>query len=253
MILVIAGTQDGRELASLIAQKGYQVLVSVVSDYGAELANEGNLTVHTGALDSEGLAQLLRTRRVTLVVDASHPYAANVSENAQSACQVAYIPYLRYERPRTPLPDYDRLYVVADVETAARTAASLGKVVFLTTGSRRLKVFKDEPALSSHRLIARVLPDVAVISECIALGFTPQDIVAMQGPFSHELNMAMFRQTGAEVIVTKNSGAIGGSDTKFTAAMELGLSVVMIDRPTVAYGSVVSSFDEALQLVREVL
>jgi precorrin-6A/cobalt-precorrin-6A reductase len=226
------------------------VLVSVVSDYGRELAAESNLMVHTGALDCEGLVLLLQTRQITLAVDASHPYAVNVSQNAQCACQMANVAYLRYERPRTALPDYERLHVVADATAAAKTAASLGRVVFLTTGSRTLKIFKIEPTLRDHRLIARVLPETSVIEECIALGFMPQDIVAIQGPFSHELNVAMFRQTGADVIVTKNSGVIGGSDSKFTAAMELGLPIIMIDRPVIAYSAVAVSFEEVLRFLK---
>jgi precorrin-6A/cobalt-precorrin-6A reductase len=78
----------------------------------------------------------------------------------------------------------------------------------------------------------------------------PQDIVAIQGPFSHELNVAMFRQTGADVIVTKNSGVIGGSDSKFTAAMELGLPIIMIDRPVIAYSAVAVSFEEVLRFLK---
>jgi precorrin-6A/cobalt-precorrin-6A reductase len=224
-----------------------------VSEYGRELADEPNLSVHTGSLDCAGLAELLQTRQITLVVDASHPYAVNVSQNAQRACQTAEVAYLRYERPRAAIPDYDRLYVVADAAAAAKAAASLGKTVFLTTGSRTLSIFKNEPALCEHRLIARVLPETSVIKECIELGFMPRDIVAMQGPFSHELNAAMFRQSGADVIVTKNSGMIGGSDSKFTAAMELGLSIVMIDRPVIAYSSVAVSFPEVLTFIKEVL
>ena len=103
------------------------------------------------------------------------------------------------------------------------------------------------------RIIARVLPDPVVLQECAGLGFRPRDIVAMEGPFSHELNVALFREYGAEVIVTKNSGQVGGSDTKISAAMELNLSLVMIGRPAVSYGVTGTSIQEIMQLIKEVV
>ncbi|EAX47823.1 precorrin-6x reductase [Thermosinus carboxydivorans Nor1] len=253
MILVLAGTQDGRELAALLERAGFSVLVSVVSGYGRDLAQQTGLFVHTGPLDRDGLYNLIRTRAIKLVVDASHPYAAGASENAIAACQRAGVPYLRYERPGTPLPRYERLYVADNAAAAARMAAQLGRTIFLTVGSRALALFKQEPLLRSHRLVARVLPDPTVMAECLQLGFSPRDIIAMQGPFSHELNVAMFRDCGAEVVVTKNSGAIGGTDTKFSAAMELGLSLVVIDRPRIDYGRKASSPAEVLDYLREEL
>lgn len=252
MILVLAGTKDGREIAAEITRRGYSVLVSVVSDYGRDLAQEYNLRVSACPLDAAGLAKLIGQRLIRVVIDASHPYAAGVSRNALSACQSCGIKYLRYERPAAPLPRYERLHVVADAAEAAKIAAGLGRVVFLTTGSRMLKVFKNEPLLAGHRLIARVLPDPGVLAECQTLGFSPRDIVALQGPFSHELNVALFQEYGSEVVVTKNSGAVGGSDSKFSAAIALGLELVVIDRPAVDYENIVCTNDDIMKFVEEV-
>ena len=250
MILVLAGTQDGRKITDILAQAGLAVMVSVVSDYGRQLAETGKVAVNACPLTLDGLVELIRHQGISLVLDASHPYAVNVSQNAMSACAVTGIKYLRYERPAVPFPAYQHLHVVSSYPAAAQAAAGLGRVVFLTTGSRQLKIFKDEPGLREHRLIARVLPEPDILSECIHIGFTPRDIVALQGPFSHELNIALFKAYDAKVIVTKNSGKIGGSDTKFTAAMELNLPLVVIDRPAVSYSAVVSSVDEILKHVK---
>ena len=81
------------------------------------------------------------------------------------------------------------------------------------------------------------------------LGLSPKQIVAMQGPFSQALNREMFRQYRADVIVTKNSGAIGGTDTKIAAAVELGLPVVVIDRPVLAYDRLVHCYEDVLSFV----
>ena len=252
MIVVLAGTRDGRELAQELSDQGYEVLLSVVSSYGAELVQAAQLPVRTGALDEAGLKQLLLDQAVSVVVDASHPYAANVSANAIAACRQSHIPYIRYERPQAQLPAYKQLHTTATATEAARAAAALGQVVFLTIGSRTLASFTTEPALKNHRVIARVLPDPTVISQCLGLGLQSRDIVAMEGPFSHEMNVAMFRHYQAEVIVTKNSGSAGGTDTKITAAMELNLPLVVITRPAVAYGVVGHSTEQIIQHIQEV-
>lgn len=250
MILVIAGTKDGRDVITLLA-KDHPVMASVFSDYGRDLLASDNLSIHTGPLDDHGLTALLASHAITLVVDASHPYAVQVSNNAMQACERSKVQYLRYERPLAPLPTYEKLYVVNDYQQTIEISASLGQVIFLTTGSRHLRLFKEAACLQNHRLIARILPEASVLAECFSLGFSPKDIVALQGPFSHELNKALFTDYQAEVIVTKNSGLVGGSDTKITAAMELGLPIVLIDRPKIHYPNIRSSITDVIQFVKE--
>ncbi|HMM20308.1 MAG TPA: precorrin-6A reductase [Selenomonadales bacterium] len=253
MILVLAGTRDGRELAAALTLEGYPVLTTVVSGYGRDLAEADGLAVSGGALDEKGLAEVIGQKGIRLVVDATHPYAAAVSRNAMAACGRLGVRYLRYERPAAPLPAYGRLHRAKDAAEAARCAAGLGKVVFLTTGSRNLRNFKAEPALAGARLIVRVLPDPEVIAQCLGLGFSPRDIVALQGPFSHDLNVALFKEYGSEVVITKNSGLVGGSDSKFSAAAALGLHLVVIDRPAMDYPLAVSSLATVLEYAREVM
>lgn len=237
MILVLAGTKDGRDIAQRLSMRGYEVLVSVTSSYGRQLISAQGLNVSAAVLDEKGIYDLIGAQGITCVIDATHPYAVNASINAMNACKALNVKYIRYERPVSKLPEYAKLHTVFSHEEAAKKAVTLGKTIFLTTGSRSLKIYAQKLALKSNkiRIIARVLPDENVIKECINLGFTPRDIIAMQGPFSHELNAAMFRDTNTDVVITKNSGQVGGSDTKFSAAIELGLHIVVVDRPPVAY------------------
>lgn len=251
MILILAGTKDGRDIISLLAELGYPIMASVFSEYGRDLIQHTNVVIHAGPLDAKGLENLIQDNNIGLLVDASHPYAVNVSQNSMLACEQTGIPYIRYERPRVPMPTYPGLHIVTDYKEAAEIAASLGKVVFLTTGSRHLKIFKEAICLQDHRLIARVLPEPSVLLECQGHGFSPKDIVAIQGPFSHELNMALFQEYKTEVVVTKNSGQVGGSDTKITAAIALGLPLVVIDRPTIEYSNIVYTIADVIQFVKE--
>lgn len=252
-IFVAAGTQDGRELAGYLLSQGYGVVASVISKYGESLLQQyQGLEINQQALDVADFVEFFCSREIAIFVDASHPYAANASENAMEACQQAGIPYVRFERPMTSL-EYDKAYYVTSYEEAAAKAAELGERIFLTTGSRNLAAFAKSPELKGREVTCRVLPEPEVLQEVRELGFTPANIVALQGPFSLELNKELYKKYGAQVVVTKNSGTTGGADTKFAAAMELGLPLVIIDRPKVDYEHEADSFSQVLAFVERLI
>ncbi|SEA19963.1 precorrin-6A reductase [Selenomonas ruminantium] len=253
MIFVLAGTQDGREIVRLLLEQGHDVAASVVSSYGGELLAHAcgqRCLINDKPLDEAALKDYLQEHDIRLLVDASHPYAANVSRNAIAVCQALSIPYIRYERDLSKL-DYDRITVVHSYEEAAQAAAALGTKIFLTTGSRNLDKFVHSPDLKDCELTARVLPTAEVIGLCESLGLDAGHIVALQGPFSQELNRELFRKYGAEVIITKNSGTIGGTDTKFAAAAELNLPIVLIDRPKLNYPCITHDYAEVLAFAKQ--
>lgn len=253
MIFVLAGTQDGREIARLLLERGHDVAASVVSSYGGELLAHAcgqRCLINDKPLDEAALKGYLQAHDIRLLVDASHPYAANVSRNAIAVCQELSLPYIRYERDLSKL-DYDMITLVHSYEEAAKVAAQLGKKIFLTTGSRNLDKFVHSPYLADCEITARVLPTAEVIGLCEALGLDAGHIVALQGPFSQELNVELFRKYGAEVIITKNSGTIGGTDTKFAAAAELKLPIVLIDRPKLSYPRLTHDYAEILTFAEQ--
>ena len=246
-IFLIAGTQDGRQLAELLLNRGFDVTASVVSDYGRKLLETcAGIKINDKPLDKDGLEEILRGENFNFLVDASHPYAKNISANAISAANAAQIIYIRYERAEINFA-YEKIFPVDSYEAAAIKAAELGKNIYLTTGSRNLKIFAD--LLKDCNLTVRILPTAEVLSQCETLGLSPKQIVAMQGPFSTELNVELFKHAGAEVIVTKNSGQIGGADTKLAAAEILNLPVVMINRPKIFYPNLAQNFDEVLKFI----
>ena len=247
MIFLAAGTADGRALAQELLAAGYQVAASVTSRYGAELlaACDGKLVINEEPLDEAALIRYAASHDVQVIVDASHPYAVNVSKNAMMAAKKLGIPYLRYERSLTELSG--EIHIVHSYEEAASQSSALGRRIFLTTGSHNLKAFTTAPALADAVLIARVLPTAEVLALCEALGLTPAQIVALQGALNREL----FRRYQAEVIVTKNSGQVGGTDTKLAAAKELGLPVVLIDRPQIAYPHLAHTYGEVLSFLKQ--
>ena len=130
---------------------------------------------------------------------------------------------------------------VADTEAACRTAQKLGNRVFLTTGSKTLADYKKQ--LPEKTLIARVLPTVGVIQSCVDLGFGIGEIVAIKGPFTLQLNEAMYRFYQPDVVITKESGAEGGYSEKVLPCLDLGIPCIVICRPKQEYPRFVSSIE----------
>lgn len=249
MIFLLAGTKDGRELGEAILAKNYPLIISVTSNYAKNLIKENeNLTINDKPLDLENLTKYLADRKVKIVIDASHPYATEVSQNAILASQRNNISYIRYERGKTEI-DYDKIYFAKDNKSAARLAADLGENIFFTTGSKTAKMFFKDEKLKGKRLIFRVLPEAKVLSELIETGISPDNIIALKGPFTKELNKALFSSYNADAIVTKDGGNIGGADTKIEAAKSLKLPVVMIERPKINYPKIAYNFDEILEFI----
>ena len=208
MIIVISGTREGREISSLLAAKGYEAVIVTATE--------------------NSLESLLRYRTARIVIDASHPFSGGLSGLAKELCATSGIPYLRFAREEVDLPESSLLFLVYSFEEAAQKAAELGNTVFLTTGSYNLELFLKHPALTGKRIVVRVLPNYRVIEAVQALGVNSRDIVAMQGPFSKDMNRITFKMYNASVIVTKDSGRVGGTDSKISAALGLKIPVVII-------------------------
>lgn len=249
-VLLLAGTAEVHEILPALVESGLTVVATAVTSYGAQILNEyapGQVVARP--LDGDGFVELMREKRVNVVVDATHPFASRVSKNAIRACKTLGVRYIRYERPACELPDHQLIFRCRDFQEAAQMAVSFGETIFLTTGSKTLDIFCEAARKAGKRLVARVLPEPGVLARCLALGLKPSDIVAMQGPFSYELNRVLLVDYGASVLVTKESGLAGGTDTKVKAALDLGIPVVLIERPGVEYPLVVRNCTELLEVL----
>ena len=253
-VLLLGGTSDAREMAGALAAAGHQVLLSVLTEYGAALAQAG-LSVRTGRLDREGLAALLADSDV--VVDATHPFATQISSLAVHVCTAATVPYVRFERPADEL--HESALMAADADEAACLAVerAAGGTVFTTVGSRTLEAYVAAARTAGVRLVARVLPVVESLARCRQLGLEPADIVAMQGPTTTGLDYAMLRHFGATVLVTKASGAAGGVAAKLEAAEAAGVTAIVVGRPEVprdepAGGPIVSTAADLVAALKRI-
>lgn len=253
MILVLGGTTEGRELAKTIQDMGWEVLLTTVSSYGGVLAqNQGVIEVKCEALTRAEFDKLIDQRQIRMVIDATHPYATQISEMVIEACEKLNVPYGRYERPAYNLPEHPLLIRVNGYEEAVSALLSLGTNIFLTIGSRRLAPFCNAPELQEKKIVARVLPEADVIKQCRDLGLKPNQLVAMQGPFSTEANIWMFKHFQTEAVVTKESGQIGGFLSKWEACLELGIPLIVIERPRLSYPKLLTQQEDVVLYLKEV-
>ncbi|MEH7612518.1 MULTISPECIES: precorrin-6A reductase [Bacillaceae] len=246
MIFVLAGTSDARALALEIKKEGFNLLASVVTENAAVELMESSICVQIGRLTDVDMVELIETKGIQAVVDASHPFAEEASKNAIKASETAGIHYIRYERESQNF-QYDKMKFVESYEEAAELALANKGVVMLTTGSKTLQIFTEKLLGNPDiRLIARMLPRVDNMEKCEQLGLPQKNIIAIQGPFTKEFDKALYKQYGVTLMVTKESGKVGSVDEKVEAAKELGIEVILIGRPKLNYGTVYANFIDVI-------
>ncbi len=228
-ILLFGGTGEGRELAEWMLSQGLDATVCVATEYGETLLPD-EAQVHVGRLDA-GTMESLMAGGYTLVIDATHPYAVEVTKNIRAAAQAAGLPCLRLLRQSDR---EDGCQKAADMAAAADLLEGLPGKVLLTTGSKELDAFA-RPGLR-ERCCPRVLPMADSLERCLALGFPPKNIICMQGPFTKEMNLATLRQFHVRTLVTKDTGGYGGFRAKADAAREAGCDLVVVERPQTEEG-----------------
>lgn len=253
MILLLAGTSDARELAQEMLKKGMSLVATVVTESASESLEQVGISVRMGRMTAEEMQQFIVQEAFSAVVDASHPFAEEASKNAMTAARLADVPYIRYER-ESQYFEHPLVQVVQNYEEAAQLAAEKRGIIMLTTGSKTLATFtKVLLDLTDTRLIARMLPRLDNMEKCQALGVAQKDIVAIQGPFSKELNVALFHQYGVTLMITKESGKVGSVDEKIEAALECGIETILIARPTISYGETYSNYAAVMDALNVII
>lgn len=229
-ILVFAGTTEGRELAEFCVAEQISASFSVTTDYGAALLPQSEfLTILQGKLDCTQMQQLFSQNRYNLVIDATHPYAVEATKTIRSACALTQTPYYRLLREESThaLPGT----VVDSMEDLIAYVNQDNRILFSTMGSKEL------PALTAvqgyrERVWARLLPIPEGEALCTKWGFDPQKIIWGRGPFSLEENKQHLLRSGAQVLITKETGSVGGYAEKAEAAAQCGVELITIKRPT---------------------
>jgi len=251
-IWLIGGTTESVSIAKAIASSRIPFIVTVTTESAQSLyASDAQTQVR--CMDGRAMRGFCREKSVGAIVDASHPYAVEVSQNAIATAQAIDISYLRYERnscnssvdaksssPIIPLDSWETL-LAGDYLT--------GKRVLLTVGCKTLPLFKSWQDRAT--LFARVLPQTESLKIALAAGFTSDRLIAIRPPISVDLETALWQQWQISLVVTKASGKAGGEDIKRQVANDLNIPLIIISRPKVVYPQQTSCLDEVVAFCRQ--
>ncbi|MBQ4309604.1 MAG: precorrin-6A reductase [Lachnospiraceae bacterium] len=235
-ILVFSGTSEGRQFTERLNAAGRAAVCFVATEYGEIVMKPHPLCeIRQGRLTPDRMRETFEAEDPQYIVDATHPYAVEVTANIRRAAEEAGMAdrYLRLSREREAadealLARFPDCEIVPDAETAAARCCALEGNIFLTTGVRELSKFMAHEELAD-RLTARILPSMDSLRIAAESGIRSGALICMEGPFDTEINVALFRRTNARVMVTKNSGARGGFEEKLEAARRCGIHTIIID------------------------
>lgn len=238
-VLILGGTGEAYDLAEAIdARLGDNVaLVTALAGRTTDPRQPVGQVRLGGFGGTAGLKTYLQDTAVDCVIDATHPFAAQMTEQAYTACQQIDVSYLRLDRPAWAPQQGDRWHMASDASAAAAMLPQVGSVAFLTVGTKELDTFRNLDGVQiAMRLVDPPAEPIPLEEVVMILG---------KGPFDLEDERALLSQHRIDVLVTKNSGG-EATEAKLTAAREAGIPVIMIDRPAQNVEPVVTNVAEAL-------
>ncbi|MBO4357059.1 MAG: precorrin-6A reductase [Candidatus Methanomethylophilaceae archaeon] len=253
-IFIFSGTSEGRTLSKALADAGADVHVRVATEYGAEVMGfDDNIDVKVGSCGgAEGIANVIRENGYDVVIDATHPYALNITEHIKQACEATGAYYIRLKRNESDT-ESSHIVKVSTIQEAIDYLKDKEGNILASTGSKDIALYTQIPNYK-ERVTARVLSTIESVQKCAEYGFSGKNLICAQGPFSEDINYATLKQIGAKYIVTKDSGTAGGYEDKVRAAMRAGAIVVLIERPKeegYSYEEVISILEDRLGLKME--
>ncbi|HDK7137640.1 TPA: cobalt-precorrin-6A reductase [Clostridium botulinum] len=236
MIALILGTSEGREILSLLNKFTDNILISTATAYGGEILKDYKYKkLNTKPLNKEQLLNMLKENQVNILIDASHPYALEVTKNAREVSKDLNIEYVRYERPSSAeeFKENKKVVFLEDYKDLNKALKNIKGNILNTSGSRNMDKILDLKL--ENRIIHRVLPSVKVLEDCFNLGVKVEDLMAIKGPISKELNKAFIKDYDAKALILKDSGPQGGTEEKILACLECDIYALVIKRKKINY------------------
>ena len=236
-ILLLGGTKDSTNIIEHV-KRNYDayILTTTTTKYGARLAKEsGSDDVIARPLLKDELIDIIKRDNIDILVDATHPFAEHITQTSTSIAKELEMPYIRFERPATNLEDVDtsHIHYADSFDEAGKLIENEfkdGNVLHFAGANTMEDVLKH---VCVDRFYPRILKVESSIEKCERLGIDPSHIIAMKGAASLEENRELIEKYDASVMITKESGDVGGVIEKIQAANEKDITVVMIQRPKI--------------------
>lgn len=251
MIWLVAGTKDARLIAERLLMEGAgRLLASTATEYGGKLFNDERIEVINKKLEYEEMKQLINEKNIDMIIDASHPYAVNVSRNVMKAAETLNTEYFRFERKMLDYDSAKRFSSLGELVKYVKTTYK-NENILSTLGSNNLEDIKSVD--EENNLYIRILPAVFSMEKAESLGFLPGRIIAAQGPFSKNFNKVILEDYKIKVLITKESGETGGEAEKIEACFETGTEVLVLERPEISYANCFNDIEELIGKVVELI
>ena len=250
-ILLLGGTKDSTNIIEHV-KNNYDayILTTTTTEYGAKLAKEsGSDEVIARPLPKDELTEIIKKENIDLLIDATHPFAAHITQTSVSIANELKMPFIRFERPITNLENIDtsHIHYVNSFDEAGKLIENEfieGNVLHFAGANTMEEILKH---VSVDRFYPRILKVESSIEKCEMLGVDPSHIIPMNGAASLDENLELIERYDASVMITKESGEIGGVVEKIQAANEKDIAVIMIQRPEIDdlnKNDIVSNLDE---------
>ena len=250
-IFLLGGTKDSINIIQHI-KNNYEsyILTTTTTEYGSKLATEGGSddTIAKPLL-KEDIINILKEKSFDVLIDATHPFASHITQTSVSVAKLLKIPYIRFERPTTTFENIDcsNIHYVNSFEDAGKLISekfNQGNVLHFAGANTMEDVLKNVPL---EKFYPRILKVEKSLKKCEDLGIKKDHIIPMNGAASKEENIKLINNLNASVMITKESGKIGGVTEKIQAANETNIAVIMIQRPKIKElnkKNIVSNLDE---------
>jgi precorrin-6A/cobalt-precorrin-6A reductase len=236
-VLILGGTTEARQLAERLApRRDLDVTLSLAGRTSNPVPHPVPLRIG-GFGGAEGLAEYLKAERIDRLIDATHPYAAQMSVNAARAAYLAQVPLLALRRPAWTAVVGDRWTEVADTRAAVQALGAAPRRVFLALGRNEIAVFETAP---QHFYLVRSVDPVEP-----PLSVPQATYIQARGPFREEDDRALLAGHAIDTVVSKNSGG-SAAYGKIAAARALGIAVILLHRPLLPAVAAVQSVDDAV-------
>ena len=255
-IFLLGGTNDATDIIKLIKSNfnDSYILTTTTTDYGAKLSEvSGSDETISKPLVKEEILDILNSDNFDYLIDATHPFASHITQTITEVSKITGIPLIRFERPRFDLNKVDTSHVYH-----VNSFSDAGKIIVEDLGlkNRNILHFAGANTMSEvleyvdkNYFFPRILKVESSLKKCEDLGIASDHILAMNGVSSKEDNIFLIQKYDAAVIITKESGETGGLFEKISAANEIGINIVLVDRPEVPNlneSNVVDNFNELL-------
>ncbi|MEG1450875.1 MAG: precorrin-6A reductase [Cetobacterium sp.] len=246
MIWVIGGTKDSRDFIESFPFKE-KLIVTTATEYGGKLLEEfKGVKVFCKRMNQKEMIEFIKEMKIEKIVDLSHPYAVEVSRNAIECSESLKLEYIRFEREN--LFHENGILEFKEVDSLVKYIEELDGNILVTLGSNNIEKFKGLKNL--QKIYFRILPKWDMIKKAEDIGILPKNIIAMQGPFSKELNVAMMRQLDIKYMISKKGGNTGGEKEKLDATLEVGAKSILLSRPEIEYPLEFSNLLELLKYMK---